>query len=297
MVSQVQIYRVVATIPNAKRQKCVRGNVYRDAEEFLAFRQRGAEVRCIWYADKDLKIDLFFKTEERAMQFQTSLRQWNFRRPFFQIEQPIVLPLQAMNENLLTPVLLAEYQPTDSDSPCMTLDDLRGNLSARGTSIEPDTDLGKYQALERPEWLQVGGSRPYRLHLKNQGKGYGHPPALASDENNMLAGSWTFHQFVDGLNMSSQLPIVALEPGEVREEVEIEPGHKRRKVMVNIECCDEQASRVISPMLKPGSEQHGLVFSTFVLVKDPGTFTECLQWKYDDTKAKWKANRELLEAE
>lgn len=287
---------MVATIPNARRQKCVRGNVYRDAEEFLAFRG-GSEGECIWYHNYDLKIDLLFKTEEKAMQFQTSLRQWNFKRPYFQIEQPIVFPLHVTSQKLLTPVLLVEYQPEHSDSPCMTLDDLRGNLSARGTSIEPDTDLGKYQALERPEWLQVGGSKPYRLHLKNQGKGYGHDPALASDENNMLAGSWTFHQFVDGLNMASQLPIVALEPGEVKEEIEVEPGHIRRKVMVNIECCDDEALLVISPMLKPGSEQNGLVFSTFVLVKDPGTFKECLRWKYDDTKAKWKASRDLLDGE
>ena len=171
-------------------------------------------------------------------------------------------------------------------------------MSSRGTSIEADTDLGKYQALERPEWMQVGGSKPYRMHLKNQGKAFGHDKKLANDENNMLAGSWQFHQFLDGLNMPGKMPIIAVQPAEIKEEVVVEQGHKRRKVMVDIECRDVNTSGVISTMLKPGFiKKSNLVFSTQVLVKDHKTFTEYLQWKYDDTKTKWEEMQKLVDEE
>lgn len=288
----------MAKIPSAKPQRCVRGNVYRDAEEFLAFRLDDVNSNYIWYDGNDLHIDLYFKSEEKAMQFQTNLRQWNFKRPYFPIEQPDVEPLQVTGPHPLVPVLLNQYEGKDSSSPCMSLEDLRGSPSARASSIEPDTDLGKYQALERPEWLQLGGAKPYRLHLKNQGPAYRHDPSLASDDNNMLAGSWPFHQFVDGLNMPDKLPIIALKPGDIMEEIEVEGGQKRRKVMVDLECRDENTVEAVFTMLKPGSTRTGpLAFSTFVLVKDPSMFKDCLQWKYDDTKRKWKAVQDALDAE
>eukprot|EP00965_Chrysotila_dentata_P155663 5144075-Pleurochrysis_carterae.AAC.1 len=90
------------------------------------------------------------------MEFQTQLDQWNFINPLFQIEEAKVKPIQeVVEQRTLVRVRLKEYLAAESDSPCNSLEDLRGCCSARsGTSIEPDTDLGKHQALERPEWLR-----------------------------------------------------------------------------------------------------------------------------------------------
>lgn len=253
----------MASIPGAKKAKYVRGRVYKGAEEKLAFRRDDSGNKYIWYEGDDLKVDLYFESKENAMKFQTLLRHWNFNNPLFKINEPLLEPLREEAGSFpLMPVLLKDYDGAASDSPCQTLSELQGCVISLATEIEPDTDLGKYQSLEQPAWLQIGGSNPYKIHLKNRGKSYGHDAGLASNENNLLTGSWTFHQFVDGLNMPDRLPIVALRPGEMQEEVELGPGHKRRKVVVDVVCRDENTFHSVAQMLREGSiHKEGLVMS------------------------------------
>lgn len=279
-------------IPGAKSVMCVRGTVYVLAEENLAFHSK---ENYIWYEDEDLKMELIFKSEERAMLFETNLNQWNSKRPLgFAIAAPTVeLTHETGVMQQLPRVRLASYKPEDTDSPCASLAKLQGAHSAPASSIELSDDLTKYQSFEAPIWLRAGRSKAYRLHLKNKGPSYGHDPALAKDENNMVAGSWEFHQYLDGLNMESSMPVIALRPDGVGDEIE-ENGQKRRKVTVSIECYDEDVAAIMNVRLKSGSKKlDSLTYSTEVYVTHPHTFNECLQWKYDQTKKQWQDIKDI----
>ncbi|KAL1511533.1 hypothetical protein AB1Y20_006328 [Prymnesium parvum] len=272
---------------------CVRGTVYALAEENLAFHSK---EKYIWYEDEDLKLELIFKSEERAMLFETNINLWNTKCPLgFEIAAPTVeLTHETGVMQQLPRVRLASYKPEDTDLPFASLANLQGARSAPASFIELSDDLAKYQSFEDPIWLRAGRSKPYRLHLKNKGPSYGHDPALAKDENNMVAGSWEFHQFLDGLDMESNMPVIALRPDGVGNEIE-ENGRKRRKVTVSIECHNEEIAAIMNFRLKAGSKKlDSLTYSTDVYVTHPHIFNECLQWKYDQTKKQWQDINDIL---
>ena len=244
-------------------------------------------------------MDLYFESKEKAMLFQTSLNLWNDKRPLGpRLPQPEVELRQEANAvHPLERVLQSSYNPKDSESPCDSVDKLKGQYSAPASSIDLNDDLSKYQSFEAPHWLRAGRSKAYRLHLKNKGQSYGHDRALANNENNMVAGSWQFHQFFDGLNMENNMPCIALKPGEVGAEVMFEGQHKRRRVHVTIECYDDDVASVMRASLKEGSKSVSqTVFASEVYVTNPKTFVECLQWKYDHTKKLWQAIQDDLDA-
>jgi hypothetical protein len=197
-------------------------------------------------------------------------------------------------------VVLKDYNSGDEkESPPMSLADLQGRVgsSSRPSSIASDTDLDKYQSVEKHEWLHFAGNKSYKMHLKNKGKKYGFLD-LAKDENNMLVGSWAFHQVFDCLNHGQKVPVIAIVGGDIMEDLEVEFGTKRRKVMLTIEFHNEEVESAVSSMLKEGSKNlGGLSWESFVHVTNPKLFKECLQWKYDHTKKLWTEEQELLDAE
>ena len=281
----------------------MRATVYKAAEEHLAFCvDHDTAIR---YEGDDLKVDIYFKEEAAAMKFETSVNNWNYDRPLRTLEPaPQSEPVQDVpSPNNLVRVRLQQYNPArypkeEGGSPVESLADIQGPLSSAAPSEAAlDTDLAKFQSIEKPELLRYGGTKTYKLHLKNQGKMYGHEKSLKNNEDNMLAGTWLFHQHFDGLNHDMKMPSIAIKPGAVEETVEFS-GHKRRKVVVEIEFHDDQAETAISPMLKTGSEKSTppLRWRSFVHVRDAKTFKDCLQWKYEDTKAKWRQAEDLLNA-
>ncbi len=68
--------------------------------------------------------------------------------------------------------------------------------SGRLSAITKETPMFDYQTIEDPDYMGI----PYKLHLIP--KSWNRP----DDINNYLAGSWAFHQFLDGLNMVDGLP-------------------------------------------------------------------------------------------
>jgi hypothetical protein len=292
------VFNVQVSISGAKKFKGIRATMYQQAELHRAFCKD--HRKAIFYDGDDLKLVLLFKQENEAMNFQTLLRQWNVQRPLGRFPEPDVAKLEQVPlQPDIQPILLNQYEANDeNDSPMTSLADFQGCSLSRPSSIDVETDLGKFQSVEKPEWLLVGGCKAYRMHLKNQGAKFKHDKALANDENNMLAGTWTFHQFFDGLNHDKKLPVLAIKPGEIKEEVEVEPGHKRRKVMLDIEFHNDVAETAVSVILKNGSKRISpLHWESFVFVRDPKTFNESCQWKYDETKKLWKEEEDLLNSE
>ena len=137
-------------------------------------------------------------------------------------------------------------------------------------------------------------TRPYRCHIKPRAK----LRDLAGNDSNIIAGSWLFHQYFDGLNTEddsglSDIPLIALRPDPEeapRDELVGEPPRKRARVSLLVEC-RSRAGETVGSLLKHGSERisdTGDVWKTFIHVPDAKTLCECLQWKYTDTQSIWR---------
>ena len=279
----------------------MRALIYKEAENHFAFCQD--HEKAISYDGNSLKVKVFFERKEHAMSFATSLRNWNYDRPLHIITEPTVSDTTAVATppNLMC-VLLKQYDPKflgEDGSPIQSLADLQGSgvSSAALSAVSLDDDLSKYQSIEKPQLLRYAGNKTYKLHLKNQGKKFGHDKSLKNNPNNMLAGTWNFHQHFDGLNREGKMPTVAINAGEEKEEVQAR-GHKRRKVMLDIEFLNDQIEFGVSVFLKDGSEKvqgETLKWRSFVHVRDVKTFKDCMGWKYEDTKKQWADAEKLLE--
>lgn len=201
-IKQLQVeppncYVVNASIQDARNRKGVRAAVYKKAEESHAFYSPGSGERPIRYGNdaerSKLFVRLLFKAETDALDFASSLRHWNFSHP-----GSSVIPVVDDSPNIcrrpidLWPVKFNDYDPTEADdSPCTSLADFRGpTLSLPTEPVEMDSELKKYQKVESDAWCGKVGA--YKLHLKD--KAIAEFKDLRCNENNMLAGSWIFHQ-------------------------------------------------------------------------------------------------------
>jgi len=138
-------------------------------------------------------VTLLFESRGDALDFASSLRLWDFFHPGASVN-PVVddAPTRCRRPTDLRPVKFNDYDPTEADdSPCTSLADFKGTtLSLTTEPVEMDSELKKYQKLESDAWCgQVGA---YKLHLKD--KAIAEFKKLNYNENNMLAGSWIFHQ-------------------------------------------------------------------------------------------------------
>lgn len=148
--------------------------------------------------------------------------------------------------------------------------------------MEKNTALFEHQTVEDPGDIGV----PYRLHLI--------PKRMnpVEDSNNYFAGSWHFHQLLDGLNLVDGLPalVVAFDRWE-NASVQAADG-VRHKVFVRICFRDEVNYKVMQDQfrarLKEGSTvlEDGSV-ETFVHVTDVAKFRMSLNVKKSITEGSW----------
>lgn len=162
-----------------------------------------------------------------------------------------------------------------------------GGTSARSSGRRPleprTTALFKYQTVEGPGDIAV----PYRLHLI--------PKRMnpVEDSNNYFAGSWHFHQLLDGLNLIDGLPALVVTFDRWDETASVEAGDGvRHKVFVRIYFRDEVNYKVMQDQfrarMKDGSKvlEDGSV-ETFVHVTDVAQFRMSLNMKKSITEGSW----------
>ena len=215
-------FQVEAKIIGAKKMKGIRAAVYRSAEEHLAFYSLN-HSRSIWYDDGsvNLQITLLFKNEDNALRFRTFLDHWYLNNPIaikfgdVLVEKEIVTVHVPSSHNLVA-VQLSDYMAETSDSPVQSFLEFMTLPSSVSSAVsvvsDMDDPLYKYQSLERPQEFSETGTKPYRCHLKPKAKF----AKLANESNNQLAGTWLFHQWLDGLHTFADeevdVPILALRP-------------------------------------------------------------------------------------
>ena len=205
------------------------------------------------------------------------------------VEMTTRTPEEVEPPHSLDRVYLDLYKPGNTESPCHTLDELRSyRLSIPMTeAVDPDSDLGKYQSIERFSF----GHKPYQLHLKDKAKF----KDLQANQNNMLCGSWHFHQKLDGLMITEGIPLLAISVAAVAPASSAEHDG-RFCVTLNVEFKEKE---YMDLSLKAGyktDESNPRIITTEVWVKNPKRFVECVTWKCSDTKAKWAKYEAELEA-
>lgn len=278
------IYRVTASVGNARNVKGFRAATFLIAEETKAHFvpsekpiQYGSGNKCA-----TLFVSLLFNSYSDALDFSSKIRNWKSN-----LEDPVVgnIPARLPGRQDLRPVLLLGFDPTEADdSPCTSLADFRELSSALPTELV-SFDNPLHNRLKRTPCLLLG-----RLHLKVKAKF----KVLRDDVNNMVSGSWAFHQLFDGLDTSEDHRIPLLSMGWLESSdhaVQFEDGERRYKVDLLLEFFTEEAENDFKDSLKVGpTREKGRAWKTFVHVRDPDLFKECIQWKHDETVRLWDAH-------
>ena len=128
--------------------------------------------------------------------------QWDFRGLFATFDHPnssvqpkVSLPVGCIRPINLQPVTFDQYDPAEADnSPCTSLADFRGfSIVLETDPAELDSPLKTYQAMLSRVLLGYLPSGTISCIWKT--KHFLEFKPLRYDDNNLLAASWTFHQF------------------------------------------------------------------------------------------------------
>lgn len=288
-----QYFEIRASLSNSRATAGYRATIFKCAQDSLAYFPATDSNKAIWYEGEsmDLSVRLWFKSERDAMEFQNKLLN-------FQLVHPTFFSALSVDENVyeiradvsLQRVMYKHYKSSDNDeSPVMSLNDLKLN-SDKTTVLDFASDPSRaLQSLENPNALIA--LKLYRCHLiPKTVKKY------KDDPDNVIYGTWVFHQYFDGLNTEGEheYPQLAVqfERAEERAEVDVGNGHFewRQKIWVIIHFEDEDICTFMQSFLKPGSEKlDNLKWRSFLYVCNEETFKFFLQKKFDATKALWDA--------
>ena len=296
--SFVKCFEVRAKYFGAKKKKVIRGTIYRCAQEHKACYSL-EHSKSIYYdgSSNDLNIALLFRERSEADSFLVFLSHWYLNNPLIVQHGDVAVEDKKVIyvvESGLKEVLLSDYDPTDSESPIQALDELAAVPSSESnvSALSKESPLVQLQRIERPEVFAY--NRPIKCYIKPR-KDF---KELINNENNLLAMSWNFHDYFDGVMTEDRetgnidIPLIAIKPPAKRDftdELVGDPPLKRKRVEVVVECRGEAVGEIIGKQLKMGTEKlSGTQYKTALHVADPETFCDCLDWKYKNTRDIWK---------
>jgi hypothetical protein len=229
------------------------------------------------------------KLSKLTVRFIHALISWNMHKAIHNLGEVIdpINPLEVPRTDDLIRIVITDYDPKGSESPCSELEQLLSyRLSGPSTEgVEPQTSLAKFQAIDKP--------RADVLHCKCHLKGRAKFRNLASNENNMVAASWLFHQMMDGLNTVEGIPLVAISI-ETASEHRSAAHDNRYVVTLQLEFYNETSALTFVPTAQ-AKKVDNIRWATSVYAKDLALFQECVAWKAKDTQAKWQTHREFWE--
>jgi hypothetical protein len=281
-----------ATVKEALNHNGVRGNVFKTLQTHGAFYSKGEGIK-VGYESHNLKIEAYFLDLNNAIAFQNALLNWNMHNILYDLGGVIIDPINPMEvprpDDLIRIVLMTDYDPKGSESPCSELGQLLSyRLSGPSTEgAEPQTSLVKFQAIDKA----YADVLHYKCHLKDRAKFRN----LANNENNMVTASWLFHQMMDGLNTLEGIPLVAISV-ETASEHSSAAHDNRYAVTLQLEFYNETSALTFVPTAQ-AKKVDNTRWVTCVYVKDVSLFQECVAWKAKDTQAKWLKHGEFLERE
>eukprot|EP00545_Synedropsis_sp_CCMP1620_P011822 CAMPEP_0119014332 /NCGR_PEP_ID=MMETSP1176-20130426/9529_1 /TAXON_ID=265551 /ORGANISM="Synedropsis recta cf, Strain CCMP1620" /LENGTH=352 /DNA_ID=CAMNT_0006967487 /DNA_START=22 /DNA_END=1080 /DNA_ORIENTATION=- len=284
-------YSVHVVVKGARNSAGARGNVFKKLQEHHAVYSisEGIDVK---YEGDDLSVNAFFFEQSDAFDFQNALNDWEIHKELAHLSGVTIdpkIPVEVDIQGNVTRIMLQDYNPDDSESPCASLNDLHSyRLSVPLTeAVEPDTPLARYQCIDK----QLPGLMSYKCHLKDKAKF----KKLQNNENNMLAASWSFHQMMDGLRTNDRLPMVAI-------SVKSRGSHRsaahanRVAVTLLLEFREEAQASWFQGSQGATKIQGTNNWEVVAFVEDPQIFCDCVAWKHADTIQTWEAHQEFLDS-
>jgi Crinkler effector protein N-terminal domain len=285
-------YLVSVRVLGAVRSSGARGNVFKFLEQHLGHFSQEEGIRVIYDVKGNLNATAYFVTYDTACQFQNAMNEWEIHKELVNlsgVEVDPITPQRVPQPSDLQRIRLQDYKPQESESPCQSINQLHSyRLSIPVTeAVEPNTDLARYQSIDK----LLPHLKHYRCHLKSKSKFKN----LQSDENNMVAASWTFHQLLDGLNTTEEIPLVALSVKSTSDHT-ISSRDNRFSVTLNLEFFYQETAAAFAGN-EGARKVDELNWETVIFVKDKVKFQDCVEWKYKDTKKEWERHRDFLEQE
>jgi hypothetical protein len=284
-------YSVLAVVQGAINSSGARGNVYKMLERFGAVYDPSDGIQ-VKYKDDDLNIQALFLTWEQAIGFRNALNEWEIHKELVNLSGVIIdpkTPVEVVRPRNFSCIMLQDYQPTESESPCQSLNDLHSyRLSVPVTEqVEPNSALTKYQSVDK----NYSFLRQFKCHLKDKARF----KSLQGNENNILAASWPFHQMMDGLNTESGLPLVCI--SVLSRGSSPSAAHDDRvSITLRLEFSDEIVAAAYVGNERLSTRINDKIWDVVVYVADPELFTECVTWKENDARQKWEEHQRFLDA-
>ena len=280
------LWRAAGSITGARKMGFRRG-MYRTAQNYLGFyeKRNGIKIDPFSYPDGDgkLTINVLFEQKSDALHFRAAVYE-NVGTASPQGDLTISVSVDLASDAALDEMILVGHYVQDNDSP----PDTPGRHS-EVTELYDSSPLFQYQRLERAA-LFGGRFKADRAHLIDKPiceKG-GKYSKYQDNENNFLALSKDVHCWFDGLvNCKEKVPYFKLLIKHVSPEMDPANDHRHR-VDLTVEAYDNESARMLFPRLKDGSLVVGdLQAETFVYVKNPTEFCECISWKNVKIDALW----------
>ena len=288
---QQQVYVMNFVVKGASQSKGARGNVYKTIQDFQGHYSKSEGIR-IDYDGANLRAKTYFRVYENACLFGNALNDWEIHKELLHlqgVEFESFTPTEVDNPGDLERVMLQHYDPSSTESPIYSLNQLHTYRfsNPETEAVDSASPLAQYQCLDK----QVVGYNPYKCHLKDKAKFKDY----RNDENNMVAASWQLHQQLDGLNSTEGIPGVIMTISSTATDRSAD-HENRTAVSLNLEFHNEYLASLFqgNRMPKKIDERN---WQITVFVKDPKIFGECVAWKANDTRQQWDAHARFLASE
>jgi hypothetical protein len=282
----ITMYSAKIVLVGSKLVKGVRALVYQFASKTGGF-YLGAREESIYYSGNDLMVNVLYPSRKECLVFANELDSNLRYYPLLKEENIRIDDL--FDEVHLTEqpmgIFMKHYNTNESDSEAYSIAITRMTHVTNKTLIDLETEL---LMIENPLHEDFIGLQCYRCHLMSQADF----ADMKDNANNILWMSWPLHQRFDGLNTVDvhRVPQIAISFVEKSDEPELfNEGLERYKVIVAVECPDDDILTVMRNRIKPGMtiiEEEKKIL-TFVYVEDPNEFERCLTYKYSETKIIW----------
>lgn len=282
-------YLVGAIVRGAKQSKGARGNIFKFLERHMGHYSEQEGIQILYEGD-NLTVKSYFVSYDSACHLQTALNQWEIHSALANldgVQLDPTTPAQIDRPPDLKRIYLQDYKPGDFESPCRSIDQLHSfRLSVPPTTeANASSPLAQYQCLDK----QVVGYNPYKCHLKDKAKF----KSLQNNESNLVAASWQLHQQMDGLNSTEGIPGVALSVAKVGNQRSA--VHENRiMIHLNLEFRNEYLASLFHGNHMP-LKIDNTNWQVVVYVEHARIFSDCVRWKHEDTKKKWRDHQHVLD--
>jgi hypothetical protein len=270
------LWRATGSITGARKVGFRRG-MYRTAQTHLGFYEKRDGVRLDPFSYQDdgtLAINVLFKQESQALSFFAVVYE------DVDVASPqgfltVSLSVDPAADAVLDEMILVRHYVRDKDSPPDT-----PRHSSIVTGLPAPSPLLKYQSIEAGSWLG-GHFKGEKAHLIDKAQcNEGTPFAKYKDnENNFLALSSDVHRWFDAISCHDGISYFKLSVKHVSQEPDPDNDFRYR-VALTVEGYNVTTANAVFARLKEGStilsDTHA---ETFVYVKNPVEFCECLSWK------------------